>query len=582
MENAAKNLGDYLNLRNSLLNPAEVGRFDKDNPWGTVRPATWPILGQLDVIDAPADEWAAATDPTAADLTADSREIPIGPGDVVRISIYDLRAAGEEWARELAVSENGTVEIPYLGSVRIAGISPAQANEKIGQVAVERGVILPRGNGSPGPQVSVNLIQSRGRVFSIIGVVNRPGTYNILSSNFRVLDALALAGDLPMQPGLDYLYVIRNSQNENLRTLPPEGTTPAGSGATTPPAGSGNPGSILDDITRSTTAPATTPAPTTTPDGATLPPPTPPAPTPPPAPMGPGSTGPTFVRPLPKVISAATLNGTNLAQADLDAAISGNPTTTAPSTTPATPKAPPAGSDDLLNKGIESSGNAGQSVFIDGKWVTIPPVKTPSAVPPGGIPPAIPDTTTVTTPPAPIPALINPTPGPDAYAAAERLSGQRVIRIPIGALRSGDPRYNVIIRPGDIINIPPVETGEFYMLGHVNRTGVYALTGRKITLKMAVAAAGGLDPLAIPRRCDLIRRIGTNQEAIVQVNLQAIFDGTQPDIFLKPNDLVNVGSDMIAPFLAVMRNAYRFSYGFGFVYDRNFYIQPQGRVEGSE
>ena len=159
------------------------------------------------------------------------------------------------------------------------------------------------------------------------------------------------------------------------------------------------------------------------------------------------------------------------------------------------------------------------------------------------------------------------------------LRNQRVIRIPLAALRSGDPRYNVLIKPGDVINVPPVETGEFYVMGHVNRPGVFSLTGRKVTMKMAIAAAGNMDQLAIPRRCELIRRIGTNQEAIVYVNLQSIFDGSQPDIFLKPNDLINVGTDMISPFLAITRNAYRLSYGFGFVYDRNFYIQPQGAIQ---
>jgi protein involved in polysaccharide export with SLBB domain len=108
----------------------------------------------------------------------------------------------------------------------------------------------------------------------------------------------------------------------------------------------------------------------------------------------------------------------------------------------------------------------------------------------------------------------------------------------------------------------------------VNRPGVFALSGQKITLKMAVAAAGNLDALAIPRRCDLIRRIGANQEVVVQVNLQAIFQGTQPDIFLKSNDVVNVGTDAIAPFLAVTRNGYRAAYGWGFTYDRNYYITP--------
>jgi polysaccharide export outer membrane protein len=158
-------------------------------------------------------------------------------------------------------------------------------------------------------------------------------------------------------------------------------------------------------------------------------------------------------------------------------------------------------------------------------------------------------------------------------AAATGLSNPRVIRIPIDPLREGNPKYNIVIRPGDIINIPAIAPGEFYFLGHVGRPGVYSLTGRKVTLKQAIAAAGGLDAVAIPRRCDLIRRIGLNQEVTVQIDLQRIFDGEQPDIYLKANDLVNVGTDMFAPFLAVTRNAYRASYGWGFVYDQNLYNQ---------
>jgi len=149
-----------------------------------------------------------------------------------------------------------------------------------------------------------------------------------------------------------------------------------------------------------------------------------------------------------------------------------------------------------------------------------------------------------------------------------------VIRINVNELKEGNPKYNIVIRAGDVINIPNIEPGEFYMYGHVGRPGVYSLTGRKVTLKQALAAAGGLDAVAIPRRCDLVRRIGPNQEVTVQVDLTRIFDGEQPDIFLKPNDFINVGTDAVAPFLAVTRNAYRASYGWGFVYDRNYYITP--------
>jgi protein involved in polysaccharide export with SLBB domain len=327
-------------------------------------------------------------------------------------------------------------------------------------------LILPKGNGSLGPQVSVQLYQSRARIFSIFGQVGGPGEYNIIGTDFRVLDALALAHDIAggSQPGMDYLYVIRPIKGAAV--IPPKSETQP---ATTGPA-STNPLNTIDRINR--------------PSGAA------------PAPRGDEVTS--FVRELPRSIATLSDNPALLAQANLlDDAISGNPG--APAATraaaPATPTAAtmPAGT---TAPAMPPSTRAGLS-YVDGKWVDV-------------------------------------------------------------------------IRPGDYINVPNIEPGEFYLLGHVGRAGVYSITGRKVTLKQAVAAAGGLDQVAVPRRCDLIRRVG-NTEVTVQVDLQRIFDGEQPDIFLKANDLVNVGTDAIAPFLAVTRNAYRGSYGWGFVYDRNLY-----------
>jgi hypothetical protein len=57
---------------------------------------------------------------------------------------------------------------------------------------------------------------------------------------------------------------------------------------------------------------------------------------------------------------------------------------------------------------------------------------------------------------------------------------------------------------------------------------------------------------------------------MIQVNLDRIFAGEDADFFIKKDDLIVVGTHPAAVFLAVVRNAFRLSYGFGFVYDRNF------------
>jgi polysaccharide export outer membrane protein len=141
----------------------------------------------------------------------------------------------------------------------------------------------------------------------------------------------------------------------------------------------------------------------------------------------------------------------------------------------------------------------------------------------------------------------------------------RLIKIPVDKLLAGDPRYNIVIKPGDSIFVPVV-----------NRTGTVPITGRPLTLKQAIVAAGGLGPLAWPKRCEVVRRIGRKKEEIVLVDLDKIASGEQPDFFIKPNDLINVGTHATSRWRAILRNAFRATYGFGFVYDRNFADRDYG------
>ncbi len=152
-----------------------------------------------------------------------------------------------------------------------------------------------------------------------------------------------------------------------------------------------------------------------------------------------------------------------------------------------------------------------------------------------------------------------------------KLVTQRVIRIPVKPLLEGVAAYNIIIRQNDIIRVPSPEVGLVYLQGEISRPGSFDLpiTGRQ-TLIRAIAGAGGLAPLAIPERVDIIRLLPNNRQASVRVNLRAIMEMTEPDIYLKPGDVINIGTSWYAAPLAVIRNGFRTSYGFGFLLDRNF------------
>ncbi len=172
------------------------------------------------------------------------------------------------------------------------------------------------------------------------------------------------------------------------------------------------------------------------------------------------------------------------------------------------------------------------------------------------------------------------TPGDAAQAGTGAGSGgqrpsdlltQRVIEVPLAPLLAGSAAHNIVIRPGDVIRVPSASEGLVYMGGQVNRPGPYTLPAvGKLTLTRAVVSAGGLGSLAIPERVDIIRFVGPDRQAMVRVNLRAIEEGTQPDILLKADDRVNVGSNFWAFPLAVVRQGLRASYGFGFILDRNF------------
>lgn len=149
----------------------------------------------------------------------------------------------------------------------------------------------------------------------------------------------------------------------------------------------------------------------------------------------------------------------------------------------------------------------------------------------------------------------------------------RVIRVSPDALRSGDPTANIVIRAGDVIRIVSGEIGVYYVMGQVNRVGPFQFNAETITLKAAIAAAGGLSALAWPDRCTVYRRIGP-REQMIQVNLDRIFAGLEPDFVIKRGDIINVGTHPAAPWIRILRSGslpnVQAVVGYSFTYARNF------------
>jgi len=226
-----------------------------------------------------------------------------------------------------------------------------------------------------------------------------------------------------------------------------------------------------------------------------------------------------------------------------------------PAAKPSTP--PMIDLQDSQQMGASTQGDSsdgvqtgGQWVFLDGTWVH---VDAGDDSEPGDL-------------------ADGPNPLATGAQTAADLMTQRVIKVPLKPLLQGNAAFNIVIRPGDVINVPSPEQGLVYVAGRgIARPGTYNLPSvGRLTLTKAVMAAGGLSPIGIPSRTDLTRMVGPNRQATIRLNLGAIFEGSEPDIFLKSDDMINVGTTWWAQPLAIIRNGFRTTYGFGFLLDRNF------------
>ena len=119
----------------------------------------------------------------------------LGPHDVVAVAVLQA----PELDVSVPVSEQGTLSLPLLGSVRATGLTTQELETSIEAQLRERYI--------RDPHVTVRLAELRSQPVSIIGAVNRPGTYQLTGAG-TLLEALALAGG-PSEEAGDTVVVQR-------------------------------------------------------------------------------------------------------------------------------------------------------------------------------------------------------------------------------------------------------------------------------------------------------------------------------------------------------------------------------------
>lgn len=105
------------------------------------------------------------------------------PNDLVEINVYlepDLAAKG-------AIDENGNINLPLLGAVKIGGKTPAEAAAYIKQLYEQDYLVQ--------ASVNVTVTEFAKRQFTVLGQVQKPGVFDYPTmKTITILEAIGLAG----------------------------------------------------------------------------------------------------------------------------------------------------------------------------------------------------------------------------------------------------------------------------------------------------------------------------------------------------------------------------------------------------
>jgi len=126
---------------------------------------------------------ATATPGTSMPVTAASPQYVLRVGDVVQVKVYqedDLTSVSR-------IGTDGTIAMPLLGSVKVISNTVDEASTIIRDLLGKDYLVS--------PQVSLNVTEFAKRRFTVLGQVQKPGTYDMpTDESVSLLQAIATAG----------------------------------------------------------------------------------------------------------------------------------------------------------------------------------------------------------------------------------------------------------------------------------------------------------------------------------------------------------------------------------------------------
>lgn len=133
----------------------------------------------------------------------------IGNGDLLVVSVY----GAPDFGKEVRVADSGEISLPLIGSVHVAGVTVEQAEELV-QTRLDQGGYFTN------PQVSIFEKEYATQGISVLGEVQKPGSYPLVG-NHVLFDAISAAGGLTAKAGNTITITRRSNSQSHTVVLPP-------------------------------------------------------------------------------------------------------------------------------------------------------------------------------------------------------------------------------------------------------------------------------------------------------------------------------------------------------------------------
>ena len=140
---------------------------------------------------------SAQVPPTVTTFQRGGSDYKVGRQDLLEIKVFDL----DELNQTVRVADDGSITVPLLGRLQVAGLTKGELEALIARLLEERFV--------RDPQVTIFVKEYESKKVAVSGAVKKPGTYEMLGEK-TLLEMISQAGGLDAEPGKQ-IYIFRQN-----------------------------------------------------------------------------------------------------------------------------------------------------------------------------------------------------------------------------------------------------------------------------------------------------------------------------------------------------------------------------------